>query len=118
MKTIGHNAVVACIVTAGVVIGSYAATAGAAPNEGSGSGFVWKDGAEVYSKVCAYCHEAKVGPTIRGRRLDPLYIRYMVRNGNRAMPAFRAAEIDEEALTKVAEYVSKSEIDRSGGATQ
>jgi hypothetical protein len=31
-----------------------------------------------------------------------------VRNGNRAMPAFRAAEIDDETLSKVAEYISKN----------
>ncbi len=72
------------------------------------SGFAWKDGAEVYAKVCAFCHEAQVGPVIRGRGLDPTYISFMVRHGNRAMPAFRAAEIDDESLAKVAEYVSKS----------
>jgi len=30
----------------------------------------------------------------------------VVRNGNRAMPAFRASEIDDESLKKVAEYIS------------
>jgi mono/diheme cytochrome c family protein len=97
----------AFILTALVVIGSVAGAAGAAPKESSEPGFVWKDGAEVYSKVCAFCHEAKVGPMIRGRGLDPNYIRFIVRHGNRAMPAFRAAEIDDESLAKVAEYVSK-----------
>ena len=71
-----------------------------------------KDGAEVYAKICAFCHEAKVGPTIRGRGPDPAYIRFIVRQGNRAMPAFRAAEINDESLAKVAEYVSKKEIAR------
>jgi mono/diheme cytochrome c family protein len=98
----------AVILTALVVIGGVAGAAVAAPKEPPEPGFVWKDGAEVYSNVCAFCHEAKVGPPIRGRGLDPNYIRFMVRHGNRAMPAFRAAEIDDESLTKVAEYVSKS----------
>lgn len=98
----------ALIVTAVFVIGAAAGVAGATPQEPPAPGFVWKDGAEVYAKVCAFCHEAKVGPTIRGRGLDPNYIRFVVRHGNRAMPAFRAAEIDDESLAKVAEYVSKA----------
>ena len=94
------------ILTTLVVIGSVAGAAGATPKEAPGTGFAWKDGAEVYAKVCAFCHEAKVGPTIRGRGLDPNYIRFIVRHGNRAMPSVRAAEIDDESLAKVAEYVS------------
>lgn len=97
----------AFILMALVAVGSIASIAGATPQESSSPGFVWKDGAEVYAKVCAFCHEAKVGPAIRGRGLDPNYIRFIVRHGNRAMPAFRAAEIDDESLAKVAEYVSK-----------
>ncbi|MBK8376657.1 MAG: cytochrome c [Nitrospira sp.] len=62
---------------------------------------VRKDGAEVCAKVCAFCHEAKVGPTIRGRGLAPAYITFIVRHGNRAMPSFRAAEIDDESLAPV-----------------
>ncbi|HLZ32704.1 MAG TPA: cytochrome c [Nitrospira sp.] len=97
----------AFILTALAVIGSMGGAAGAALKETPEAGFVWKDGAEVYAKVCALCHEAKVGPTILRRGLDPNYIRFIVRHGNRAMPAFRAAEIDDESLAKVAEYVSK-----------
>lgn len=98
----------ACILVALVAFGGLAGAAGAAPKETPEPGFVWKDGAEVYVKVCAYCHEAKVGPTIRGRGLHPAYITFMVRHGNRAMPSFRSAEIDDESLAKVAEYVSKA----------
>lgn len=75
--------------------------------ESPGGGFVWKDGAEVYAKVCGYCHESNVGPVIRGRDLPPAYIRFVVRNGNRAMPSFRSSEIDDESLAKLAEYISK-----------
>lgn len=98
----------ALMISALISVESFAGAAGAAPKETPESGFVWKDGAEVYAKVCAFCHEANVGPTIRGRGLDPTYITFMVRHGNRAMPAFRAAEIDDESLAKVAEYVSKA----------
>lgn len=98
----------ALILTALVVVGKLVSIAGATSQGTPEPGFRWKDGAEVYAKVCAFCHEAKVGPTIRGRGLDPAYITFIVRHGNRAMPSFRAAEIDDESLAKVAEYVSKA----------
>lgn len=72
-------------------------------------GFAWKDGAEIYAKICAYCHEAQVGPSIRNRELPISYIRTIVRNGSRAMPAFRSSEIDDESLTKLADFISKTE---------
>ena len=71
-----------------------------------GATFLWKDGPEVYAKVCSYCHDKQIGPVIRGRSLPSEYISAVVRNGNRAMPAFRASEIDDESLKKVAEYIS------------
>src|SRR4051794_33238438 len=80
-------------------------TSFAGPPAPSGA-FEWKNGPEVYTKVCAYCHEQGVGPAIRGRALPPVYIRTTVRNGSRAMPPFRAAEIDDESLAKLAEYIS------------
>jgi len=92
-----------------VAIGLMADTAWAAPEKISVPGFAWKDGAEVYTKICAYCHEGgPVGPQIRGRELPAAYIRTVVRSGFRAMPAFRAAEIDDESLAKLAEYISKN----------
>ena len=80
----------------------------AAPPEARSGNFVWNDGAEVYAKVCGYCHDAQVGPQIRGRSLPAAYIRTIVRNGHRAMPAFRPSEIDDESLAKLAEYLSKN----------
>ncbi|HNO75553.1 MAG TPA: cytochrome c [Nitrosomonas mobilis] len=70
-------------------------------------GFVWKNGEEIYAKVCAYCHEAQVGPQIRNRELPAEYIRAVVRNGSRAMPAFRTSEIDDESLAKLTDFFSK-----------
>ena len=92
----------AVIVAGGIAAGC----AEAAHEETARSGPRGKDGAEVYDKICAYCHETQVGPPIRNRKLPPLYIHAVVRNGNRAMPAFRASEIDEESLAKLAEYIS------------
>lgn len=102
------GAAMAVMIAAVLSVAAVSRAAGPSRHDSSETGFVWKDGAEVYAKVCAFCHEAQVGPMIRGRGLDPIYISFMVRHGNRAMPAFRAAEIDDESLAKVAEYVSKS----------
>jgi mono/diheme cytochrome c family protein len=93
---------VIAIAIAGATVARTASAAPPAPTEA----FVWKDGREVYAKVCAYCHEQGVGPVIRGRALPSVYVRTIVRNGSRAMPSFRAAEIDDESLEKLAEYIS------------
>jgi len=95
-----------------IVMASHTVAMGADQKEVPQAGFAWKDGAEVYTKVCVLCHDTKVGPVLRGRDLDPLYIKLMVRNGSRAMPAFRASEIDDQLLEKLAEYVSKTGSDQ------
>jgi mono/diheme cytochrome c family protein len=68
----------------------------------------WQTSQEIYDKVCGYCHEANVGPVITGRNLMPEYIQAIVRNGNRAMPAFRESEINDAALAGVVKLVSSS----------
>ena len=83
-----------------------------AQDEKNRPGFVWKDGAEIYAKICAYCHEAQVGPQIRNRDLPAAYIRAVVRNGNRAMPAFRPSEIDDESLVKLADFIATKDAQR------
>jgi 4-cresol dehydrogenase (hydroxylating) cytochrome subunit len=109
MKTMSpYSKASASILAAVAAVGVVAGIAWAAPQQAPEQGFAWKNGAEVYAKICAFCHETKIGPVIRGRALDPLYIRYTVRHGNRAMPAFRSSEIDDQSLEKVAEYVSKT----------
>lgn len=109
MKTMSpYSKASASILAAVSAVGVVAGIAWAASQQAPEQGFAWKDGAEVYAKVCAFCHETKIGPVIRGRALDPLYIGYTVRHGNRAMPAFRSSEIDDQSLEKVAEYVSKT----------
>ena len=62
----------------------FAGTGAAAAETASSAGFKWKDGAEVYAKVCGYCHEGgKVGPQLLGR----------------------SAEIDDDALAKLADFI-------------
>lgn len=99
---------VVSLLAAVLIVSVQVGIVGGAPQEIPQPEFEWKDGAEIYEKVCALCHETTTGPVLLGRTLDPLYIRLIVRNGSRAMPAFRAAEIDDESLEKLAEYVSKT----------
>ncbi|RFC31412.1 MAG: Cytochrome C oxidase, cbb3-type, subunit III [Candidatus Nitrotoga sp. MKT] len=91
-----------------VIVFITANSAWSASKEIAGQGHVWKDGSEIYSKVCAYCHEERVGPRILKRKLPSDYIQSTVRSGRRAMPAFRSSEIDDESLTKLAEFISKN----------
>jgi len=65
----------------------------------------WNSGKEVYDKVCGYCHEPNpgLGPNIKGAH--PRDVRERVRNGHRAMPAFRQSEIDEQALAQLVDYL-------------
>ncbi len=82
--------------------------AGALAFAGTASAAQWQDGGQVYAKVCGYCHEAGVGPVIKGRNLPPEYILRVVRYGNRAMPSFRPSEIDDASLAAVAKLISTS----------
>lgn len=68
----------------------------------------WRDGAQVYASVCGHCHDAGVSPVILGRKLPAPLVTFFVRNGSRAMPAFRAAEIDDEALARLARYIAEN----------
>lgn len=69
----------------------------------------FKDGEQVYTKVCGQCHETDgdIGVILAGRQLPPDYTQLIVRNGLRAMPAFAASFIDDKALQSVSEYIQK-----------
>lgn len=43
---------------------------GSSPAFPAGDG-IWRGGADIYSKICTYCHDAGVGPLIEGRHLPP-----------------------------------------------
>lgn len=77
------------------------------PSLADGTG-KWTSGEETYKKVCAYCHEAGVGPYLLGRQFPAVVIQFMARNGSRAMPAMKPGFIDDVALKDVAEYIEKS----------
>lgn len=68
----------------------------------------WGSGKNLYDKICRHCHDPQVGvgPVIAGRDLPESYIRYIVRNGFNAMPAFPASYIDDQSIAQVADYLS------------
>ncbi len=107
-KNMSASVPTALIMVGAVTSGLVAGVTWAAPKEAPAPAFTWTDGGEIYAKVCALCHDTSTGPVILGRGHDPLYIRLIVRNGMRAMPAFRASEIDDASLEKLSEYVSKT----------
>ncbi|QTQ30367.1 Cytochrome c family protein [Aromatoleum bremense] len=88
------NRLACLIIAAGAMLGGAGAGAGQ-----------WRDGVQVYEKVCSHCHEANVGPVLKGRQLPVAYIERVVRHGNRAMPSFRPSEIDDAALADVARLI-------------
>lgn len=68
-----------------------------------------KDSAEmVFQQTCMSCHATGVGPVITGRNLPPEAVKSFVRHGNRAMPAFTEAMLDNETLDRVAQLVATS----------
>ena len=68
----------------------------------------WKDTQVLYAKICGNCHDTGVGPVIKDRTdLAPEYYQLMVRNGNKAMPAFRITDIDTPTLVKLSQSLSK-----------
>jgi mono/diheme cytochrome c family protein len=113
MRTMSPDSKASVLILAAVAaVGVVAGISWAAPEQAPEGGFAWKDGAEVYVKVCALCHDTTIGPVLRGRDLAPTYIQRIVRHGKRAMPAFRSSEIDDQSLEKLAEYVSKAAINK------
>lgn len=74
------------------------------------SEYAWQDAEQVYAKVCSNCHETNVGPVLKGRNLPPAYFVTITRNGFRAMPSFREAEIDDASLQSLAEFLATSEV--------
>lgn len=77
------------------------------PSFAAGDG-KWTSGEEAYKKVCAYCHDAGVSPILRGRQLPPELIKHFVRNGSRAMPAFKQTFLSDTDLDALAVWLQKS----------
>lgn len=75
-------------------------------------------GQRFYEKTCAKCHEAGVGPVIKGRGFPPATYMIIARNGMNAMPAFRVTDIDDATLEDLANYLSKTEAPKTAAAAK
>lgn len=60
---------------------------------------------QVYGQVCAHCHEARIGPVLKGRALPAEVVKHFVRYGNGAMPAWRPTDVSNEELMRLAEWI-------------
>lgn len=66
-------------------------------------------GREAFLHHCHQCHPngaAGLGPTITGRSLPDGLIRFQVRNGLGAMPAFDEGHISDEELDAIIAYIN------------
>lgn len=68
----------------------------------------WRDAKQMYAHTCAYCHGAGVAVELRGRGLPPEYIASVIRNGLRAMPAFRPSDFNDADIAALAEMIATS----------
>ena len=93
----------------GLAFAASAATPAAAAADSHSIG----PGQRFYEKTCAKCHEAGVGPVIKGRGFPPATYMVIARNGMNAMPAFRVTDIDDATLQDLAEYLSKTEAPKA-----
>jgi len=70
----------------------------------------WRDAEHLYSSTCKYCHELGVGPVLKGRGagLPVEYIKFRVRRGYNAMPAFKPSEISDKDIEMLGKWLSES----------
>jgi mono/diheme cytochrome c family protein len=65
-------------------------------------------GQQVFMRECHQCHpggEAGLGPAINNKPLPGFLIKFQVRNGLGAMPAFSQNEISPEELDHLVDYL-------------
>lgn len=65
-------------------------------------------GEQVFNQQCSYCHPgggAGLGPALNNKPAPAFAIRFQVRHGLGAMPAFDSTTIPESDLRAVADYL-------------
>lgn len=70
-------------------------------------------GQEAWNKVCARCHTVEgkadahsVGPDLSVNEYDADTLRYFIRNGHLAMPAFPGSTLDDVTIDELAAYLA------------
>jgi len=107
--------IAAGLVFAAGVAGQNAQNAVEKPGPQSEGAGLWKSPDDVYTKVCAHCHDTEVGPAIKGRRLGAPMTMVMVRVGPSAMPAFRKTDVDDAMLKRLGEMIENSPAPAKAG---
>jgi mono/diheme cytochrome c family protein len=67
-----------------------------------------KNGQQVFMRECHQCHpggEAGLGPAINDKPLPGFLMRFQIRNGFGAMPAFSRDDISPEELDDLVSYL-------------
>lgn len=83
------------------------APANPAANQAYSAGH-WRDGPQIFEKICSACHTIGVGPELRGRGLPPEAIIAVVRSGSGPMPSFRQTDFSDAELLALAKWIEKS----------
>ena len=99
---IGHTAcraMLAMSVTSAALISTLIAGGAAAAPPEPQPNFRWKDGPEVYAKVCSYCHDPQIGPSFAAVASCGIYSRRRTKR-QPGDACFRPSEIDDESLAK------------------
>jgi len=73
----------------------------------------WRDAKQMYTHTCAYCHGAGVAVELRGSGLPPEYIASVIRNGLRAMPAFRPSDFNDADIAALVAMITTSQAPAS-----
>lgn len=76
----------------------------------------WRSAEEIYGKVCGYCHDFPIAPSLFGRDLPSAYIRAIVLQGRGPMPAFRPTDFSEEELAALGAFLQKERPARADHA--
>lgn len=75
----------------------------------------FKSGEDLWNKVCARCHlvegkasEQSVGPDLSVNEYDADTLKYFIRNGHLAMPAFPESAMSDASVAELADYFAKN----------
>lgn len=77
----------------------------------------WESPEQMYEVVCSKCHDGST-PTTRvllGRGISAQRVVTMVRNGGRAMPAFKPSDFNDAELAALAQWIEQSAAPTTGG---
>jgi len=67
-----------------------------------------QDSPRIWTTVCSQCHGTKVAVELRGKELPMEMIYTMVRQGISGMPAFSAAQISDDQLVDLSQWLSSA----------